>query len=51
MHPTADTTIVIYFQTLGAAGDAGRYVAPLPQEGERISAAAKQLLTWPLALA
>jgi hypothetical protein len=24
MHPTADTTVVIYFQTLGAAGDAGR---------------------------
>jgi hypothetical protein len=24
MHPTADTVLVIYFQTLGAAGDAGR---------------------------
>jgi len=25
MHPTADTPLVIYFQRLGAAGDAGRY--------------------------
>jgi hypothetical protein len=24
MHPTADTLPDIYFQTLGAAGDAGR---------------------------
>ena len=24
MHPTADTLLVIYFQTLGAAGDAER---------------------------
>ena len=24
MHPTADTLPVIYFQRLGAAGDAGR---------------------------
>ena len=24
MHPTADTMVVIYFQRLGAAGDAGR---------------------------
>jgi hypothetical protein len=24
MHPTADTLLVIYFQSLGAAGDAGR---------------------------
>jgi hypothetical protein len=24
MHPTADTNFAIYFQTLGAAGDAGR---------------------------
>jgi hypothetical protein len=27
MHPTADTPLVIHFQRLGAAGDAGRYVA------------------------
>jgi len=27
MHPTADTTVVIYFQRLGAAGDAGFCVA------------------------
>jgi hypothetical protein len=24
MHPTADTKILIYLQSLGAAGDAGR---------------------------
>ena len=24
MHPTADTVALIYFQSLGAAGDAGR---------------------------
>jgi hypothetical protein len=24
MHPTADTLLLIYFQWLGAAGDAGR---------------------------
>jgi hypothetical protein len=24
MHPTADTLLAIYFQTLGAAGDAWR---------------------------
>jgi hypothetical protein len=24
MHPTADTLLVIYFQSRGAAGDAGR---------------------------
>jgi hypothetical protein len=28
MHPTADTNLVICFQRLGAAGDAGRW-APL----------------------
>jgi len=27
MHPTADTTAFIYFQSLGAAGDAGRSAA------------------------
>ena len=27
MHPTADTLLVIYFQRLGAAGDAWRYTA------------------------
>jgi hypothetical protein len=27
MHPTADTHLVIYFQSLGAAGDAGRWAA------------------------
>jgi len=27
MHPTADTPALIYLQSLGAAGDAGRYVA------------------------
>ena len=27
MHPTADTTAVIYFQRLGAAGDARRWAA------------------------
>ncbi len=32
MHPTADTHDVIYFQCLGAAGDAWRYAASL---GER----------------
>ena len=26
MHPTADTLPVKYLQSLGAAGDAGRYV-------------------------
>jgi hypothetical protein len=25
MHPTADTLLVSYLQSLGAAGDAGRY--------------------------
>jgi hypothetical protein len=29
MHPTADTLPVIYLQSLGAAGDAGRYAASL----------------------
>ena len=29
MHPTADTLPVIYFQRLGAAGDAWRYAAAL----------------------
>ena len=32
MHPTADTLLVSYLQTLGAAGDAGRYAA-VWQEG------------------
>ena len=27
MHPTADTTALIYFQRPGAAGDAGRYAS------------------------
>jgi hypothetical protein len=27
MHLTADTTALIYLQTLGAAGDAGRYAS------------------------
>jgi hypothetical protein len=27
MHPTADTLLVIFFQRLGAAGDAGRSAA------------------------
>jgi hypothetical protein len=27
MHPTADTPALIYFQRLGAAGDAVRYAA------------------------
>jgi hypothetical protein len=25
MHPTADTLLVMYIESLGAAGDAGRY--------------------------
>jgi hypothetical protein len=29
MHPTADTPPVIYFQSPGAAGDAGRYAASM----------------------
>ena len=31
MHPTADTLLVMYRQRLGAAGDAGRYAAVLPE--------------------
>jgi hypothetical protein len=27
MHPTADTPLVIFLQSLGAAGDAGRWAA------------------------
>jgi hypothetical protein len=29
MHPTADTTVVMLRQSLGAAGDAGRYASPM----------------------
>jgi hypothetical protein len=29
MHPTADTTLVMLRQWLGAAGDAGRYAASI----------------------
>jgi len=34
MHPTADTLLVIYFQSLGAAGDAGRQAASWQQGHE-----------------
>jgi len=33
MHPTADTTAFKFLQTLGAAGDAGRYAASPELEG------------------
>ena len=33
MHPTADTLLVIFLQSLGAAGDAGRYVASTCENG------------------
>jgi hypothetical protein len=33
MHPTADTLLVIYFQRLGRAGDAGRWAAYVESGG------------------
>jgi hypothetical protein len=42
MHPTADTHLVIHFQRLGAAGDAGRSAAPvfeIPDGGLRLATA------------
>jgi hypothetical protein len=31
MHPTADTVVFMFIETLGAAGDAGRYAATLAE--------------------
>jgi hypothetical protein len=38
MHPTADTPALIYLESLGAAGDAGRYASTFyPRRKEELS--------------
>ena len=36
MHPTADTTALMYIESVGAAGDAGRWAALGDSDSARI---------------